>query len=66
RVRDVLKDAFARGYDAGISIEPHVAVVFHDATVKTDDKVVYDSYVKYGRQLEAMIKEIKAELAAGK
>ena len=30
RVRDILKDAFARGYDAGISIEPHMVVVFHD------------------------------------
>ncbi len=63
RVRDILKDAFSRGYDAGISIEPHVAVVFHDASVKADDKIVYNSYVKYGRQLEKMILEIKAELA---
>src|SRR5947207_3749194 len=62
QVRRILKDAFQRGYDAGISIEPHVAVVFHDATVKADDKHVYDSYVKYGRQLEKMIREIKAEL----
>src|SRR2546426_1611204 len=31
RVRDILKAAFARGYDAGISIEPHMVVVFHDA-----------------------------------
>jgi sugar phosphate isomerase/epimerase len=61
-VRAILKDAFQRGYDAGISIEPHVAVVFHDATVKADDKHVFDSYVKYGRQLEKMIHEIKAEL----
>ncbi len=66
RVRDILKDAFARGYDAGISIEPHVAVVFHDATVKADDRVVYDSYVKYGRQLMTMIDGIKAELASEK
>jgi sugar phosphate isomerase/epimerase len=61
-VRKILKDAFQRGYDAGISIEPHVAVVFHDATVKADDKHVYDSYVKYGRQLETMIAGIQAEL----
>jgi sugar phosphate isomerase/epimerase len=61
-VRAILKDAFQRGYDAGISIEPHVAVVFHDANVKADDKHVYDSYIKYGRQLETMIREIKAEL----
>jgi sugar phosphate isomerase/epimerase len=61
-VRAILKDAFQRGYDAGISIEPHVAVVFHDANVKADDKHVYNSYIKYGRQLEQMIGEIKAEL----
>src|SRR5260370_12905560 len=30
RVRDILKDALSRGYDAGISIEPHMVVVFHD------------------------------------
>ncbi|MGD0812941.1 MAG: TIM barrel protein [Verrucomicrobiota bacterium] len=58
RVRDILKDAFARGYDAGISIEPHVAVVFHDAAVKTGDKEIYDSFVRYARQLEAIIREI--------
>ena len=60
RVRDILKDAFSRGYDAGISIEPHVAVVFHDASVKAGDKEIYDSYVRYGRQLEAMIADIKS------
>jgi sugar phosphate isomerase/epimerase len=60
RVRDILRDAFARGYDGGISIEPHVAVVFHDAAVKAGDKQTYDSFVRYARQLEAMIGEIKA------
>ena len=62
-MRDILKDALARGYDAGISIEPHVAVVFHDAAVKAGDKQIYDSFIRYARQLEAMIGEIKAELA---
>jgi len=61
RVRDILKDAFARGYDAGISIEPHVAVIFHDATVTAGDQQIYDSYIRYGRQLEAMIGEIKVK-----
>jgi len=61
RVRDILRDAFARGYDAGISIEPHVAVVFHDASVKASDAVACESYVRYGRALEKMIAEIKAE-----
>src|ERR1700721_1315881 len=29
RILDILKDAFSRGYDAGISIEPHMVSVFH-------------------------------------
>jgi sugar phosphate isomerase/epimerase len=61
RVRDILKDAMSRGYKGFVSIEPHVAVVFHDASVKAGDKVVYDSYVRYGRDLEKLIAGIKAE-----
>ena len=64
RVRDILRDALARGYDAGISIEPHLAAVFHDASVKSSPEAAYDSFVEYGRRLEKMIAEIKAELAA--
>jgi sugar phosphate isomerase/epimerase len=58
RVRDILRDALARGYDAGIAIEPHVAVVFHDASVKASDSVVFDSFIRYGRQLEAMLRAL--------
>lgn len=67
RVRDILKDAFARGYDAGISIEPHMVVVFHDAAhAKASDDDTCRNYVEYGRRLEKIIKEIKAELAKEK
>jgi sugar phosphate isomerase/epimerase len=62
RVRDILKDAFARGYDAGISLEPHMVVVFHDAKSKSNDDAMQANYVEYGRRLEKMIREIKAEL----
>jgi sugar phosphate isomerase/epimerase len=64
RVEKILKDAFARGYDAGVSIEPHVAVVFHDASVTAGDKEIYDSFVRYGRQLEAMIDKFKGRAVA--
>lgn len=59
RVRDILQDAFARGYDAGISIEPHMAVVFHDASVKSAPEVQYRNYLEYGRRLEQLIAEVK-------
>jgi sugar phosphate isomerase/epimerase len=63
RVRDILKDAIKNGYDAGISIEPHMVVVFHDADSAASDDTMYDNYVEYGRRLEKLIAEVKAELA---
>jgi sugar phosphate isomerase/epimerase len=63
RVRDILKDAFARGYDAGISIEPHMVVVFHDAGSKaTSDDATKANFIDYGKRLETMIAGIKKEL----
>jgi sugar phosphate isomerase/epimerase len=63
RVRDILKDAFARGYDAGISIEPHMVVVFHDAASKTSNEdAMKKNYVEYGQRLEKMIADLKTEL----
>jgi sugar phosphate isomerase/epimerase len=48
-VLQILADLHARGYDGGISIEPHLAVVAHDASVKSDDQVRFDNYVEYGK-----------------
>jgi len=63
RVRDILKDAITRGYDAGISIEPHMVVVFHDTAAKANDEATYTNFVEYGRRLEELIKGIQSELA---
>tara|TARA_R110002096_G_scaffold32166_11_gene93741 strand:+ start:3296 stop:4165 length:870 start_codon:yes stop_codon:yes gene_type:complete len=56
RVKDILTDAYSRGYDGWIAIEPHVATVFH---VKEGEEIDWDqcyrSYVEYGRQLEALM-----------
>ena len=60
RVRDILKDALTRGYDAGISIEPHMVVVFHDAQSKTkNEKAMRQNYVDYGRRLERLLQEVR-------
>jgi len=67
RVRDILKDAFSRGYDAGISIEPHMVVVFHDTGAKTsNDDAMRANYVEYGLRLERLIREVKTDLAKEK
>ncbi|GIT38272.1 MAG: hypothetical protein Ct9H300mP7_1930 [Verrucomicrobiota bacterium] len=53
RVRDILCDALSNGYDAGISIEPHMAVVFHDTNIEANENDMFNNYVEYGRRLEA-------------
>lgn len=63
KVREILTDAFARGYDAGISIEPHMVVVFHDAGSKANDEAMRTNFVEYGRRLEKLIAGIKAARA---
>lgn len=62
RVHDILQDAFVRGFDAGISIEPHMVVVFHDAGSKSNDDAMRANFVEYGRRLATMIASIKAGL----
>lgn len=60
KVREILKDAFDSGYDAGISIEPHMVVVFHDANSVSNDDAMRANFVEYGQRLEKLITEIKA------
>ena len=54
----VLKDLLDSGYDGGISIEPHLAVVFHDQSVTSEDEVRFANYVEYGRRLMQILEEI--------
>jgi hypothetical protein len=58
-----LHDAFSRGYDAGVSLEPHMVTVFHDPKIQsTDDAAMQRNFVEYGRQTEKIIDEVKSEL----
>ena len=59
-VRRILTDLLSRGYDGGISIEPHMAVVLHDASTQSSEEVKYANYIEYGRKMEKMIEEIQA------
>lgn len=62
RVRDILKDAIKRGYDAGVSLEPHMVVVFHDAQSKVSNEAAMKAnFVEYGRRLEKILGEIRME-----
>ena len=63
RIRDILEDALAHGYDGALSIEPHMVVVFHDAqsNISSQDSMC-KNFIEYGRRLEAMLQQIRAGL----
>jgi sugar phosphate isomerase/epimerase len=54
-VREVLTDLFARGYDGGISIEPHLAVVHHDASITSPEAIMRANYIEYGQRTMAIV-----------
>ncbi len=60
-VTEVVADALSSGYDGGISIEPHVASVFHAQTGGEKEDVMFSSYVEYGRRVQAIIKKIEGK-----
>ena len=60
-VSRVLDDAVARGYDGGISIEPHLVHVFHDPQGKPDPVRCRAAYVEYGRRIEKIVRDAFAK-----
>lgn len=61
-VERITEDLLRNGYDGGISIEPHLATVFHDESVVSPEQQKIDTYVEYGRRMEAMVAAIQARL----
>jgi sugar phosphate isomerase/epimerase len=58
-IREILKDAWARGYRGYLAIEPHVATVFHASDQsRVHEEQCYNSYVEYGRRMEALLESI--------
>lgn len=61
-VRAIITDLLAGGYDGCLSIEPHLAVVFHDVTVQASAEAQFSSYLEYGRRLERLVGEVQSGL----
>ena len=58
----ICKDLIRRGYNGGISIEPHMGAVFHDPTIANDDQSRFATYVEYGRRMEKILTGLGAKL----
>lgn len=65
RVRDILADCLARGYDGWLSVEPHMAVVYHDPTVASTGEARAANFIEYGRRLEAMLASLSCPTRDG-
>jgi len=57
-IREILKDLLKHGYDGGLSIEPHMEVVFHDSSQKSTDQARFENYVNYGHHLIKLLEDI--------
>jgi sugar phosphate isomerase/epimerase len=57
-VERVLEDLKASGYNGGLSIEPHMTVVYHDDSVQASEESRMTNYIEYGRKLEGMLSDL--------
>ena len=64
-VREILKDCIDRAYSGWLSIEPHMAVVYHDPSVSSPAGKREAVFVEYGRRLETMLRSLGCEVAGG-
>jgi sugar phosphate isomerase/epimerase len=51
----IVRDLVAGGYDGGISMEPHLSVVFHEEGGQTEADVRLRTYVEYGKRFEKIL-----------
>lgn len=59
-VEKIVGDMLANGYEGGFSMEPHLSVVFHDASVESSDDARYQSFIEYGKRFEALVEKVKS------
>lgn len=57
KVKEILNDVARSPVALPISIEPHVAVVFHDPSVQTPFAERWQNFIDYGNQLVTMAQE---------
>jgi sugar phosphate isomerase/epimerase len=54
-VEKIVEDLLRTGYQGAFSIEPHLAVVYHDGSVTSPEEIRYANYIEYGRRFESLV-----------
>lgn len=58
-ISEILKAAVREdGYNGILSIEPHIASIVHQDSNQQDSILMYETYLKYGRMLEELVRRI--------
>ena len=58
KVKEILGDLRASGYEGVVSIEPHVAAIAHDSSVEPSAEDMFNSYLKYGRMTTEIVENL--------
>ena len=64
-VKKTLKDAVSSGYSGSFTIEPHMAAVFHDDSVKNSPEHRFNNFVEYGKKTEELFRSIGYTVRSG-
>ena len=54
-VEKIVEDLLHTGYQGAFSIEPHLAVVYHDGSITSPDEIRYANYIEYGRRFASLV-----------
>jgi sugar phosphate isomerase/epimerase len=60
-VKEIVADLLKNGYNGGFSMEPHMAIVFHEKDSGSRDDFMRNNYVEYGHRFMKMVDAIAAE-----
>ena len=64
-VKKILQDALAIGYTGSFTIEPHMAAVFHNASVQSGPELRFNTFVEYGKRTEELFRSIGCTVRDG-
>ncbi|MGN1190079.1 MAG: sugar phosphate isomerase/epimerase family protein [Candidatus Ornithospirochaeta sp.] len=57
-VKRIVADLEKSGYTGYYSMEPHMAVVFHDKSVSASEKARTDNFIEYGKRFMSLLESI--------
>ena len=64
-VKKILSDAVSGGYAGSFTIEPHMASVFHDASVQSSPEQRFNNFIEYGKKTEEIFRGIGCTVRGG-